>query len=461
MLARSYFPGRTGQLVIVPREGDFITRPEPDVMYMHGSPWSYDIAIPLMFVGPAVQGGSYTQPAVQEDIAPTLAAALGTQMPSTATGRILPVLRAGHARPLVVMLLVLDGMRRDYFDRYADLLPTLTALRQRGAWFTSAQLDVLPSNTAVGHATISTGSAPGVHGVTGNNIYDPIAHKRRELFAGRMPQDLVAPTLSDVWQSVTSGRAIILAQGSVDRAATALAGHGACRVNGARVVLASYDPQTGGWGTNPDCFRLPEYLKDRNVRSLWPADGQWMHHPIDSGIKFRYSALLPAFEADAMIAMIEREPLGADDVPDLVLMNYKAADYLGHKYGPDSEELRVTLGEMDRHLARILAALQAKVGDNYLLAVTADHGMPSEPSSADGRHFAPAIVELLHGRFDPEGKRLIASYEPENGQIFVDEDRMSELGLTLRDLATFLESQPFVFAVFTEDEIRTARQVPR
>ena len=31
MFARSYFPGRTGQLLIVPREGDFITRPDPDV----------------------------------------------------------------------------------------------------------------------------------------------------------------------------------------------------------------------------------------------------------------------------------------------------------------------------------------------------------------------------------------------------------------------------------------------
>ena len=31
------------------------------------------------------------------------------------------------------MLLVLDGMRRDYFDRYAALMPTFTALRQRGA----------------------------------------------------------------------------------------------------------------------------------------------------------------------------------------------------------------------------------------------------------------------------------------------------------------------------------------
>ena len=35
--------------------------------------------------------------------------------------------------------------------------------------------------------------------------------------------------------------------------------------------------------------------------------------------------------------------------------------------------------------------------------------------------------------------------------MFVDEDRLSALHLTLRDLAHFLESQPFVFAVFTHD----------
>src|ERR1700687_328098 len=123
MFARAYFPGRTGQLLIVPREGDFITR--PDVAYMHGSPWTYDVAIPLMFVGPAVRTGTYSMPAVQQDVAPTLAAALGVPMPPTTTGRVLPVLRTGLARPRVVMLLVLDGMRRDYFDRYGASMPTL------------------------------------------------------------------------------------------------------------------------------------------------------------------------------------------------------------------------------------------------------------------------------------------------------------------------------------------------
>src|SRR5450755_2051705 len=44
MFARSYFPGRTDQ----------------DVPYMHGSPWAYDVEIPLMFVGPAVKVGTYS-----------------------------------------------------------------------------------------------------------------------------------------------------------------------------------------------------------------------------------------------------------------------------------------------------------------------------------------------------------------------------------------------------------------
>ena len=189
MFARAYFPGRTGQLLIVPREGEFITR--ADVAYMHGSPWTYDVAIPLMFVGPAVRTGTYSTLAVQQDLAPTLAAALGAQMPPTTTGRVLPVLRTGFARPRVVMLLVLDGMRRDYFDRYSASLPTLTALRQRSAWFTQARVNFLPTNTAVGHSTLSTGADPNVHGITGVSVYERRQRRRHDFFAGETPQDLL------------------------------------------------------------------------------------------------------------------------------------------------------------------------------------------------------------------------------------------------------------------------------
>jgi len=461
MFARAYYPGRTGQLLIVPREGDFITRLDPNYVYMHGSPWAYDVSIPLMFAGPAVRTGVYSIPAGQQDVAPTLAAALGVQMPPTATGHVLPVLRKDFARPRVVMLLVLDGMRRDYFDRYAASMPTLTAIRRHSAWFSQAQVNYLPTNTAVGHSTISTGTDPSVHGITGISVYDRTHRQRHDMFAGGKPQDLMALALADVWQLATAGHSIILAQGSIDRAGTPLAGHGACQLNGTPVVLASYDQQTGNWTANPECFRLPAYLKDRNARTLWPPSGEWMRHKIDSTADVRYSGLFPAFEAEAMVAMIEREPVGEDNVPDLILLNDKGADFVGHKHGPDSNELRLTLEEMDRQLTRMLKALRAKVGDNYLLAVTADHGMPPEPSSPDRRHFAPAIVDLLQQKFDPAAKQLITSFEPENSQIFVDEGRLSDLGLTLRDLARFLESQPFIFAAFTSDEVRHAADVAK
>jgi hypothetical protein len=245
-----------------------------------------------------------------------------------------------------------------------------------------------------------------------------------------------------------------LAQGSIERAATPLAGHGACQPNGAPVVLVSYDEATGAWHSNPDCFRLPDYLKDRNASTLWSAESEWLHHRIDSPAAVRRSALFPAFEADAMTAMIEHEPLGEDSVADLLLLNYKGADFVGHRYGPDSNELRLTLGEMDRNLARIIGALEAKVGKDYLLAVTADHGMPSAPP--ERRHLAPVVADLLHQKFDPQEKQLVTAYEPENAQMFVDEDRLLLLGLTLGDLARFLEAQPFLFAVFTHDDVRRA-----
>jgi len=461
MFGRAYFAGRTGQLLVVPKKGDFITRLDPYYVQMHGTPWPYDVDIPLMFVGPAVKAGQYSMAAVQQDVAPTLGAALGVTMPPTATGHVLPVLRKGFGRPRVIMLVVLDGMRRDYFDRHAASMPTLTALRRHSAWFTQAQVNFIPTNTAVGHSTISTGTDPGVHGITGVSTYDWTDHRRLDMFAGCSPQDLLALTLSDVWQRATDGRAVILAQGSIDRAATPLAGHGACLPNGTPVVLASYDQQTGAWHSNPACFRLPNYLKDMNASALWKDSPEWMGHRIDSTAAVRYSALFPKFEADAMIAMIEHEPVGEDSVADLILLNYKCADFVGHKYGPESEEMRVTLAEMDRQLARVLAALEARVGNDYLLAVTADHGMPSIPPSPDRRHFAPTIADLLNDKFDPAGKQLVTSFDPENSQIYVDEDRLSKLGLTLKNLAQFLESQPYMFAVFTNDEVARVAAMER
>src|SRR5687767_7424362 len=114
--ARSFYPGRSGQIMIVPREGHFITRDEPENAFMHGSPWGYDTRVPLILHGPGhVRRGSFSVPARHQDIAPTIAAMVGVPAPATMSGRALSMaLRPGAATPRVVLLVVLDAFRADY-----------------------------------------------------------------------------------------------------------------------------------------------------------------------------------------------------------------------------------------------------------------------------------------------------------------------------------------------------------
>lgn len=456
MFARAYFPGRTGQVMIVPREGDIITRADPSLPFMHGSPWTYDTQVPLFFVGDSIPAATHAVPATHQDIAPTIAAIIGATMPATVTGRALPITKTPVPVPRAVFLLVLDGMRPDYFERYAPELPTLTALRKKSASFINTRVNYLPTNTGVGHATIATGTDPRVHGITGNNLYDRVHRNRHDIMEEWNPRDLVALTIGDVWQLQTGGRGLVVAQGSSVPAATALGGHGACQLNGARTIHAGYDERSGLWNSNGECYEWPMELRQFDVRSLWPPDGLWMGHKIDSPSGVRRSGLFPRFEADAFIKLVDTHPIGSDEIPDLLLLNFKGADYVGHKHGPDSKELAVALGELDRQLARILKIIDSKTAGEYVMVVTADHGMPSEPVDKGRRHVAPTIVDALHARFDPEGKTLIPYYEPENAQIFVNQERLATLKLTLKDMTSYLESQPFIAAAFSEDEVRTA-----
>jgi hypothetical protein len=458
-VARGYFPGRSGQIFVVAREGDILTRSNPADAFMHGSPWRYDTDIPLLFVGPGVVRVDVGGPATQQDVAVTLARELGVSMPATATGRSLleeTTLRAQVPRPRAILLLVIDAMRRDYFNRHAKEMPTLTSLRKRGTWFSQARINYVPTTTGAGHASIAAGTEPRFHGIAGNNLFDRSTRKRYDLLARYNPRDLMALTLADIWQLETGGRAIVIAQGSSSHASTALAGHGACQVGGSRVFQAGYDETAGVWRGNADCFTVLPEVAALDVKSIYPADGMWMGHKVDTPQEIRRTALFARFEADAITAAIASQPIGQDAVTDLVLLNMKVPDYVAHKYGPESRELVATLGELDRQIARILNALEAKVGADYLLALTADHGMPGEPPAGRGRYYGPEIINLVNARFDAEKNALITYYEPENSQMFVDVDRVAALKLTLDDIAAFLREQPFLYAVFTEADVQRA-----
>jgi len=453
MFARAYYPGRSGQIMLVPKEGHFITR--RGTAFMHGSTWEYDVRIPFLLWGPGrVLKAAFGAPVVQQDLAPTLARMLGVVLPG-ATGRPLSEALVHGARPpRAMLLLVLDGMRADYLDRFAAELPTLARLRREGASFDEARVNYAPSITSAGHATIATGTDPRLHGIATNTIFDITSGKDTEIFAAFSPRNMMSLALADVWNLETDGQAVIATQASIGRAGS-LAGHGACLLGARPTLYAAYDPASGRWETDGACFRLQESYALLDSRSVWEREGgTWMGHPIADPDSVRRTAPFAAFEGDALAALLEREPIGQDAVTDLVLANLKVPDFVGHAYGPDSVELRAGLAETDRQIARVLAVLERKAGRDIAVAVTADHGMPSEPPP-DGRHRAEDIVKLIHERLDPEGK-LVTHYGAENSQFSVDRRRLSECGLTLEQVRDVVQALPFIFAAFTEDEVRRA-----
>ena len=68
--ALSYFPGRSGDLIIVPRERWILTTSATT----HGTLYPYDQRVPVILYGPGVKKGNYSVDATPADIAPSLAA---------------------------------------------------------------------------------------------------------------------------------------------------------------------------------------------------------------------------------------------------------------------------------------------------------------------------------------------------------------------------------------------------
>lgn len=80
-------PGRSGDLFVVPRFGVLVD-PYDGKGSSHGSPWEYDIHVPMIFWGGGVAPHLIASPSTPYDLAPTLGAWLGVELPD-ATGRSL------------------------------------------------------------------------------------------------------------------------------------------------------------------------------------------------------------------------------------------------------------------------------------------------------------------------------------------------------------------------------------
>jgi predicted AlkP superfamily pyrophosphatase or phosphodiesterase len=91
-MAASYFPGRSGDLFIVPKAYWLVDSTPAgkvrDSATGHGTPWNYDQHVPILLMGYGIQPGEYHGAATPADIAPTLASLCGITL-APRDGRVL------------------------------------------------------------------------------------------------------------------------------------------------------------------------------------------------------------------------------------------------------------------------------------------------------------------------------------------------------------------------------------
>ena len=88
-VANNIHPVRSGDIYIV-QDPYWFNFDKGPVAAMHGSPWSYDTHVPVIFAGAGISSKIVYRQIQPADVAPTLAALIGMSPPASAQGSVLP-----------------------------------------------------------------------------------------------------------------------------------------------------------------------------------------------------------------------------------------------------------------------------------------------------------------------------------------------------------------------------------
>lgn len=368
-------------------------------------------------------------------------------------GSASPQAPIGSDPPRLVLVLSIDQFRGDYLQRFSPLyLPTrsrdgvggLRWLLERGAAYLDAHHAHVPTYTGPGHAVLLTGALPSLHGIVGNEWYDPaqidwtspkapssiycVSDPGAKTIGGNSapvsPLNLKVTTVGDELKMATNGKAKVVGVAYKDRASILMAGHAADTV-------IWMDDRVGDWvSSSAYCRdgRLPRWVSklneedriDRHLGQWWepvlpleayaltrkapaenpPPAGKAFRHALGSqkGVAFYKQFVSSGYGNDYVVETVERaveaEALGKDPVPDLLVVNFSTNDYAGHRFGPNSPEVLDVTVRTDRAVARLLRFLDRSIAGGLgevAVVLTADHGVVPIPEEAGGAYGTGAI----------------------------------------------------------------------
>jgi predicted AlkP superfamily pyrophosphatase or phosphodiesterase len=389
----------------------------------------------------------------------------------------LPASASGATRvPRLTVVIVVDQLRADLPDRVAAELAAddgFLAISNHGVVFDQTFYEHATTSTAPGHATLFTGAHPSEHGIIANLWYDRASGRRLSAVASPQvrgvpgPYNLLATTIGDELTLDCGSRCKVFAVSGKDRGAIFAAG---------RLGKAFwFDTRNGGfrssayyfgdlprwveqWNSNHESAYPEQWslLRDRQSYRISEQDdrpferppspmGRTFPHPLghraDTGFfgVFRHTPYFDALTLEFVRSLIETEDIGGDAYPDLLAVSLSATDYIGHAFGPNSLEAEDNLLRLDRTLAEFIRFLDARIGrDQYLLVLTADHGVVGSPEYAASqgekaiRVDAAALLETINQGLMAAldiGWPAITAFVPPT--LYFDRTRLEAAGIAL------------------------------
>jgi hypothetical protein len=444
---------RSGDIQIVPFEPDFVSGG-----LTHATPFDHTQDVPLLLYGPGVRPGVYDEPVTLADLAPTLGAILEfpfeTPDGHAQTKALLP--EGEREPPRLLVTLIWDSGGNNVLRRWPDAWPTLREMSKEGAWFTNAQVGASPSNTPVGHATIGTGTFPRRNGFVDEYIrINGSLQKPNE----NGPAFLLEPSLADLYDLAMDNEPKVGAIATL-AAHIMMMGHGSLWGGGDKDVAVTREKESGptagaesvSWNLTSAMqpfYRLPEYVNelppvtayaDQVDRADGALDGRWREHDIAQYANGFDTPARTPFQQRLVEEVIVREGFGVDEVPDLLFVNYKAIDTIGHLFSADGVEMSDAVRTQDDALAQLVTFLDATVGrDRWVLAVTADHGTQNDPAVSGAFEIDIAKLEHgLRGTFDQDGDDVTLVEKVRPTEIWLDRDELHDNDLRVADVAGWL-----------------------
>jgi predicted AlkP superfamily pyrophosphatase or phosphodiesterase len=362
-------------------------------------------------------------------------------------------LRAADS-PRLVVTVVVDQLRADYlqvFNRHWR--NGFRTLLDQGMVFENARYPYLVTVTCAGHATIGTGALPHRHGMINNTWWlrkeraltgcsaDPATTDityGRPIRLGNSATHLLTPTLADELRAQKPGARVVSVSMKA-RSAISLAGRAADAV-------VWFDDPSGSWATSKAFAPGPvpavkEFIEknpyEKDLGRVWTLSGPpesyvnrdagvgerplagWnglFPHPINGrgGVDAQFFALWQATPlADVYLgklaaSLVDSFKLGQREGTDILGVSFSVLDDVGHAFGPNSREVEDILRQLDVTLGTLIAHLDAKVGRaNYVLALSADHGVAPMPVPPRGGRVATEDVrERIEDALRTEWGRL-------------------------------------------------------